>query len=466
MPRTTAQRSGVGLALILLSFGAAVSWGAGDAATPADRVIAFLNQTIGLYQQTTIQEHIAIEPQEQLLLFDNRQIADQIVRFAFDFARAQVDAMEPVRQAPPAGAVPSQYSALGQMLANLEKTVRDTRAEADADTRALATTRGAQRARTQSEISELQGEIALAEARRDAVRSMLEFVTGTAASNLGPSGLKAQIDALAASVPAAASTTSNTAQVRNDAAPLALAASAPAPTGIWDLVADIRARSAKLQTVNSMIEETTAVQRTASDLRGPLVGRMKALSTQSNQLAAQADTANRSLLLQERQQLDALASQFKQITAVLIPLSKQRVLLNAYQKNLLTWRDGTRAGYNADLRSLGIRLGLLGLMIAALFGLSALWRRAVFRYVHEARRRDQWLLIRKLALWFVVAVSVAITLAGRLSSFVTFAGLLTAGVAVALQNVIVSMVGYLFLIGQVPAFASATGSRSTGRRAR
>src|SRR5206468_7717291 len=38
--------------------------------------------------------------------------------------------------------------------------------------------------------------------------------------------------------------------------------------------------------------------------------------------------------------------------------------------------------------------------------------------------------------------------ASQLGSAVTFAGLLTAGVAVALQNVIVSVVGYFFLIGK------------------
>jgi small-conductance mechanosensitive channel len=43
---------------------------------------------------------------------------------------------------------------------------------------------------------------------------------------------------------------------------------------------------------------------------------------------------------------------------------------------------------------------------------------------------------------------VAVTFASALGSVATFAGLLTAGVAVALQNVILSIVGYFFLIGK------------------
>jgi len=43
---------------------------------------------------------------------------------------------------------------------------------------------------------------------------------------------------------------------------------------------------------------------------------------------------------------------------------------------------------------------------------------------------------------------VAFAFASRLGSVVTFAGLITAGVAVALQSVILSIVGYFFLIGK------------------
>ncbi|HEY6465330.1 MAG TPA: hypothetical protein VIY69_05020, partial [Candidatus Acidoferrales bacterium] len=85
---------------------------------------------------------------------------------------------------------------------------------------------------------------------------------------------------------------------------------------------------------------------------------------------------------------------------------------------------------------------------AVTFGLSELWRRGVYRYVREARRRYQFLLLRKFAFWFVIGLIVIVILAPKLGSFVTFAGLLTAGIAVALQNVIVSVVGYFFLIGK------------------
>jgi len=75
-----------------------------------------------------------------------------------------------------------------------------------------------------------------------------------------------------------------------------------------------------------------------------------------------------------------------------------------------------------------------------------LWRRAINRYVHDIRLRYQFLLLRRIVLW--VAIAVVIAFASELGSVVTFAGLITAGVAVALQNIILSVAGYFFLIGR------------------
>jgi small-conductance mechanosensitive channel len=57
-------------------------------------------------------------------------------------------------------------------------------------------------------------------------------------------------------------------------------------------------------------------------------------------------------------------------------------------------------------------------------------------------------LLRKVVLWFLIGLIIAFSFATQLGSVATFAGLLTAGVAVALQNVILSIAGYFFLIGR------------------
>jgi small-conductance mechanosensitive channel len=82
------------------------------------------------------------------------------------------------------------------------------------------------------------------------------------------------------------------------------------------------------------------------------------------------------------------------------------------------------------------------------FAAAEIWRRAVMRYIQDSRRRYQFLLLRRIALWAVVVVIVGFAFASELGSVVTFAGLITAGLAVAMQSVLVSIVGYFFLIGK------------------
>jgi small-conductance mechanosensitive channel len=82
------------------------------------------------------------------------------------------------------------------------------------------------------------------------------------------------------------------------------------------------------------------------------------------------------------------------------------------------------------------------------FGGGELWKRAVFKYVQETRRRHQLLLVRRIVVWAIAIVIIGVAFATEASSFATFAGLLSAGIAVAMQSVLVSIVGYFFLIGK------------------
>ena len=58
------------------------------------------------------------------------------------------------------------------------------------------------------------------------------------------------------------------------------------------------------------------------------------------------------------------------------------------------------------------------------------------------------MLVRRIAFWSLVIIIVGFAFASELGSIVTFAGLITAGLAVAMQSVLVSIVGYFFLIGK------------------
>jgi small-conductance mechanosensitive channel len=218
--------------------------------------------------------------------------------------------------------------------------------------------------------------------------------------------------------------------------------------GIWDLAANVLRLSGKISTIDAIDRRTAALQDTFTQIRTPPLERIRALTARGDALAHEADTANSATLKGVRDQFDTLAWLFKQTAAILVPLSQEGVLLQQYRHNLGSWRDATRNQYRDALKALGVRVALLLALLAAVFAAAELWRRAVFRYVHESRRRYQLLLVRKIVLWSLVVAIVGFTFATELGSLVTFAGLITAGLAVAMQSVLVSIVGYFFLIGK------------------
>jgi hypothetical protein len=64
-----------------------------QSAPPTDpspnQIVQFLSQTIDWYRQSQQEQHIATEPADLGFAADNRRMADQVVKLAFDFARQE-----------------------------------------------------------------------------------------------------------------------------------------------------------------------------------------------------------------------------------------------------------------------------------------------------------------------------------------------------------------------------------------
>jgi small-conductance mechanosensitive channel len=316
----------------------------------------------------------------------------------------------------------------------------------------------------EAKLAELQGELDMVSARRNLLDTMTQFVNESGAKRASASALKAHIDAIAVSIPAANGTVAPAgvaAAAPSGTAPASTSSSAGASQstvlangnaadriGIWELGSEVLRVSRKISTIRATDERTAALQQTFEQIRARPLERLQSYITQSDSLAANADHATGTTLQGLRDQFDTLAWLFKQTSDVLIPLSKVGVLLSQYRHNLANWHAATERQYHEALVKLGIRLAVLAAMLAVVFAGAEIWRRAVLRYAHEPRRRNQLLMVRKVTTWTLVAVIVGLTFVTELSSFATFAGLLTAGVAVAMQSVLVSIVGYFFLIGK------------------
>ena len=410
-----------------------------------DQVIQILDETVDWYRTLGAQEQSATQPSDLLMLYANQQTADKVIGLAFELARANAELLS--SEADTAGAVDSPQS-LSEQQKRLDAQRKGIQDEIAAGRKADA----GGKSDMQEKLSELQGELDMVNARKNLLDTMAQFVNESDARRASASALKAHIDAIAVSIPAARAPGS----APGSASAAAPATAAPAPTlsstsdriGIWELGTNVLRLAKKMRTIDAIDERTAALEQVFVQIRTKPLQQLKQYSAQSDALAAQADNANSTTLKGVRDQFDTLAWLFQQTSAVLIPLSKEGVLLKQYRHNLANWRDAIKRQYHDALVALGVRLAILLAMLAVVFVGAEIWRRAVLRYAHETRRRNQLLMVRKVTTWVLVAIIVALTFVTELSTFATFAGLLTAGVAVAMQSVLVSIVGYFFLIGK------------------
>jgi small-conductance mechanosensitive channel len=278
---------------------------------------------------------------------------------------------------------------------------------------------------------------------------MLQFVnTGSA----GSGNLLSQVQELQRSVPEAAPEASEQGAKTGAQPGTSNNSSATSrreqPSGLLALFTDLFSLTRKIHTLDETLTTTDSLAQTSAALRAPLGKALQAAVQRGNQIAQQADTSDAAGLEQEKRELDQLTTQFKQLSAMLLPLGKQSVIFDLYHSSLTRWRDELKQQYRFELKNLGVRLIVLTVIVGVFLILSEVWKRATFRYVHDFRRRYQFLLLRRILLWFVIAITVAFALATEIGSLATFAGLITAGIAVALQNVILAVAGYFFLIGR------------------
>jgi len=426
-----------------------------------EQVIQILDETVDWYRTLGLQQQSATQPSDLLILYANRQTADKVIDLAFEIARANAELLssEAELKRSRAGEARSSFQALQKSRQELDAKRQSIQSEIASVQREIPRASNAKRNDLRTKLSELQSELDLVNARRNLLATMSQHLYQSDADGSGASTLKQHIDAIAASIPssaampapdAAAAAPAAAAASESESAPLLGSTSdnSRGRLGIWDLAANVWRLQEKISTIDAVDERTAQLQEIFREVQTRPQDQVRALSERGDSLAQQANSADNAVLRGVRDQFDTLAWLFKQTSSILIPLNKAGVLLDQYRHNLSNWREVAQNQYRDALGALARRVALLLVLLAIVFASAEVWKRVVFRYVQESRKRYQFLLVRKIVLWALVVAIVGFTFATELGSLATFAGLITAGLAVAMQSVLVSFVGYFFLIGK------------------
>ena len=414
---------------------------------PSDQqVLAFLTESIDWYRHRAAEEQLATEPADLVFLEDNRPVATQIVQLSFDFAKADASlaaTFQAGNQTASAAGVSGSSAELAHF-AELENKVdlasQQAHQEVETIKKKLATERGAERRILQAALDVTQRRLDLLEAELASLQELVDFVQVTAGRQ---SDLTSSIGDLARSLPEVTDPAAVGSRTQN---PEAASSAKPRDFGILGLCSEVSRLGRKLRILDDEIRRTDKLRQSSDDVRSPL------LAYANKRLPIGADNnlqaSDFGVLQQEKAELDALIVVAKTLAPAMVALDKQNVLLTGYISRLKTWRATVENENAKTWRNLILRLAGVAAVIGALLLIGAAARNLTDRHVRDSERRHVIGVIERVAPWVLIVLVVAVSFTSDLTSLATFFGLLTAGVAIALQNVIVSALGYFMLVGK------------------
>lgn len=417
------------------------------------QIIGFLTKSAEWYRSSSFEREIPIQPADVPLRENAQAIRLQILRLSFDYAKALAadQARSSVSHDQQSDA--SAPDASGSDLQNWIKIEAQCQAEAQEARKDVASIRnegetdpGKNRPKLEVALSESQSRVDLIQGKCQTYGNLVDFVRTMNASNPQNQDLVSIIDDLSRIVPELATAVGATPPSEGG-----FSSVVPPGTGssIPSLISDVLLSRRKLRTLDQSGRTTDSLAEASQDLRNPLAQYLYSALQSANLSSSDLHRSDLDELRQQQVRLDHLSAQITALAPAIVALDKQKILFGIYKSDLASWRTLVVSQYTATWKRLIIHLVAIGGVVILLVMLTAALRRATLRYVHDENRRPTILIAERILLWVCIFFVVVLTFASNLGSLATFLGLITAGLAVALQNVILAVLGYTVLVGKL-----------------
>ena len=424
----------------------------------SSEILAHLNAILRFYKTASTPVQKVGEPSDVLYAEQSSAQATQIAQLAFQAAKNEAALLGKVSSptnTPPAQAAPppaadgspqalTQAQRIAQVQAQAQARLEALQAQQAALGKQIAAARPAQRAVLQQQEEQVEGGVELQKAMVSAMGRISSF---SEAQNR--TGLAGEIDRLQHSAPELLSTGTK------PPVPAVLEnLSNVNEAGVTTQAGVIFQLLSTLSAIDQQTKALDALSVQATDLRTPFLKVLRSTVAQGNALSQQAvnlaatPTTDAQDLANTRKQFDTLTNTFQVLADATLPLSQEVVLLENTRGTLTTWRSAVGAEYDIVLRALLLRLGMILLALGVLAIVSKFWARATVRYVSDLRRRRQLLFVRRAVIGFLSGLVVIFGFVTQFSSLATFAGFISAGIAVGLQSILLSIAAYFFIVGR------------------
>jgi hypothetical protein len=436
---------------IAISRGLSADTTQGSYQLPSDaQVIGHLLQSVNWYRHVYTERQVASDPGDLVFLNDNQALESQIVKLSFEFAKADValaKAATSPHDAPAilAGPASADLAHFIELKNRNDQVTQQTSVDIGKLNEKIASARKTDRKKLKATLDDAQSRLELLQAVSQAVNDLIQFVQTARTPQANTATLDLTIDDLAQSIP----------ELSRPATPLSKLPAQDADsrtsnswreTGLLGLGSEVSALKHKLRVVDEKIRLTDNFSLSAKNMRTPMSG----FITRVLQGAATGNlqTSDLSLLREQKSLLDKLTFELKACSPAIVALDKQKALLEEYESHLLPWRNAIASQYKQAWKKLVVRLLIVALILSLLFGMGEISRWLALRRIQDPNRRRVISMVHRLLTLFAIAVVALFSVASDLSSLATYFGLLTAGMAVALQNVILASLGYLVLMGK------------------
>ncbi len=406
-----------------------------------------LNQIISWYRHSTTGIQTVGLPSDAIYQDNTQALAAQAVRLAFQSAKAEAALIASQQKSgganQPSGETTQQQN-LSQMLIKTSIQIDQLQSQIESLNAQIGKAPASRRGKLISQRDALQGQLELQKALLDAIQKMASFVESNGEI---AGGLEGSINQLARSIPEVlGSSAGSEKKVTTTTAP-----AKPSLANSGGLISEAMTLydyMSAMHQIDGVEDETDHARDVADQLRRPLRDAMRATIQQSQQLASQPPSGDPQQLQAERQNFQELTDRFKQLSAALLPLSQEVVVLNDAKTNFEEWHNSISRESKYVLRSVLVRVCSILLALGVILVLSEIWRRITFRYIGDPRRRRQFLVMRRVVIGFLIVIVLTLGFVSEFSSLATFAGFITAGIAVGLQAVLLSVAAYFFIIGR------------------
>jgi hypothetical protein len=410
-----------------------------DAKAQGRAILAHLSSVIQFYQSVNQPIQDAGEPNDVVYRDQADAEATQIADLAFDSAKAEArlnTSSSPVET--------TGEDKLQTAESNAEKRITDLESQDAILDKQLSTASPAAAERIESQKRQVRAALGLAYAMKDALGKILSMSTASTST-----GLAADVDRLRRSLPELDS-------ANKTSVPQIITVQSALSQGV---VTQARALLDLLEarhTLSMLIEDDDRLNQAATGLRAPLSSNIQSLLQQGEQLSEQPaigqappqGSTNSSPGLPPTQTLEAITAKFKTLATAAIPLSQEVIVLGQARANLSAWKASVSDEYGLVVHALLLRILVMAIALGIIIGGGELWTRGTNKYIHDLRRRRQLLIVRRVVVGFLSVIVILFGFITQFNSLATFAGFITAGIAVGLQTILLSVAAYFFIIGR------------------